>query len=232
VLDSDTDMEDASDTTESEESDIANANVTKSMSEAHSDHMPAGPVAPRSFVQLYHDPNIYEVQRLQRQLKQNQCRRDGLDQSRRHIEQELAVAQIDCMSKEREVQSVIIDISATRRASGISDELWDEYESFCESLDLKFGSVDGWSISCAENHQGSYVRYDPDLILFKDHAEDTYLHDNSYGSCNFRCEASTTHSSDRMNPMDYVVEFWPVPYPEAGAEIVTWSEQYVSRLIL
>lgn len=113
--------------------------------------------------------------------------------------------------------------------NGISEELWEEYEAFCESLEPEFGSRGGWSISCWTDHANSYVKYDPDLRLLSQFAE------MPLQNCNFRCEAYTLvpkakHRPDG-NPLEkeYVVEFWPIASPElrTGTE-KTWGDQYVS----
>lgn len=136
---------------------------------------------------------------------------------------------------------------------GISNELWKEYKAFCESLEPRFGSRNGWSVTCFSNHHGCYVKWDPTLELFVGSAE------MSLTNCNFRCEAvryipkqktlvtdprtGITFSADMDTDHDlppgtfqdgqqeeYVVQFWPVPAPEprTGTE-KTWGEQYVSR---
>lgn len=221
-------MESASDITIIEEPNVAYANTTESMPEVPSDLMLAGP-AVASFVQLHRDPRTHSVRMLRSELIAKQRHRDGLNQTKRRVEQELAVAEMDCQSIEREIRSAVMKNSANPTASGISDELWDEYESFCKSLEPQSRNTDGWSITCTENHQGSYVHYDPDLILFKQCAEDSEISHDGYRLCNFRSESTTIHASDRITPVEYVVEFWPISYPENEAEIMTWSEQYVSK---
>ncbi|KUI55781.1 hypothetical protein VP1G_03224 [Cytospora mali] len=103
-------------------------------------------------------------------------------------------------------------------AAGISDELWQEYEAFCESLEPKFGSRGGWSVTCYEDHEGSYVKYDRHLNLFVQSAE------MPLGACNLRCEASVIESYHKR---EYVVEFWPLASPEPLTEgETTWGQQY------
>lgn len=68
--------------------------------------------------------------------------------------------------------------------SDVWSELRREYAAFMESLEPRFGSRGGWSVTCFGDHGGSYVGYDPDLELFRQSAE------MPLGSCNFRCEAS------------------------------------------
>lgn len=104
--------------------------------------------------------------------------------------------------------------------AGISNDLWEEYEAFCESLEPKFGNRGGWSVTCFENHNGSYVQWDPDLDLFMESS------DMPLGSCNFRCEATTV---EHEGIPEYVVEFWPLAKPEPRSETAkTWKQQYVS----
>ncbi|KAG8163461.1 hypothetical protein KVR01_006758 [Diaporthe batatas] len=132
-------------------------------------------------------------------------------------------AQLDVVSELRdEARTVMIracmNFSDTCGAAGISNELWAEYEAFCESLESKLGSRDGWSVTCFQNHNNSYIHWDPDLDLFKETAE-MPLED-----CNFRCEASTINKNGST---EYVVEFWPLfrLEPREGTA-KTWEQQY------
>lgn len=105
--------------------------------------------------------------------------------------------------------------------SGISESLYEEYEAFCESLNPPFGQRGGFSITCHAPHNGSYVKYDPEFLIFKECIEMPYSH------CNFRCEASVEGAEKAKQ---YVVEFWPIkpPEPLTGKES-TWGEQYVRQ---
>lgn len=129
--------------------------------------------------------------------------------------------------REAEIRSAVdaakSDFSAACAVAGISNELWKAYDNFCRSLDpvpSRLSSGRGWSITCFENHEGSYVKYDSDLELLIDEPE------MDLGAHNFRCEA--TVEKDRGEEI-YVVEFWPVKpiEPRSGTE-TTWREQYVS----
>lgn len=114
-----------------------------------------------------------------------------------------------------------------RVGQGISDELWAEYEAFCESLEPRFGSRGGWSVTCFEDHEGSYVGYDPDLALLRESSE------MSLGACNFRCEASTTTRRNILNNKEHkehVVEFWPLASPAALDGEENWGDLYVSLM--
>jgi hypothetical protein len=106
--------------------------------------------------------------------------------------------------------------------SGIPQSLYEEYEVFCESLNPQFGQRGGFSVTCHAPHNGSYVEYDPEFLIFKEYIEMPYNH------CNFRCEASITGSEKAK---EYVVEFWPIkpPEPLTGKES-TWGKQYVRQL--
>jgi hypothetical protein len=118
--------------------------------------------------------------------------------------------------------------------SGISQELYNAYQAFCDSLDPEFGQRGGFSITCDANHLESYPEYDPEFAIFKEFVEMPYT------QCNFRCEASEesarkrtfnekTNKWDWQPATDFVVEFWPVKSPEPvnGTESA-WGEQYVS----
>lgn len=137
-------------------------------------------------------------------------------------------AQLDVVSELRdEARTVMlracVTFSDARGAAGISNELWAEYEQFCESLEPKHSSRDGWSVTCFQNHNNSYVQWDDSLDLFKETAE------MSLGDCNFRCEAATVNKN---GVTEYVVEFWPLDRlePRKGTAS-TWEQQYVSRFL-
>jgi hypothetical protein len=105
--------------------------------------------------------------------------------------------------------------------SGIPQSLYEEYEAFCESLNPQFGQRGGFSVTCHSPHNGSYVEYDPEFLIFKECIEMSYNHRN------FRCEASITGPE---NAREYVVEFWPIQPPEPlTGEESTWGEQYVRQ---
>jgi hypothetical protein len=123
--------------------------------------------------------------------------------------------------------------------SGISQELYNAYQAFCDSLDPEFGQRGGFSITCDADHQGSYPGYDAEFAIFKECVEIPYT------QCNFRCEASKensrkwilkdekTQQRGWVPSIDSVVEFWPIKSPEPmnGTES-TWGEQYVRHLSL
>jgi hypothetical protein len=140
----------------------------------------------------------------------------GLQEAKKRIEEELAEMEDHLKTAEQRQTSAENAFKASLEASGISQELYDAYEAFCESLNMEFGHREGFSITCFEDHEKSYVKYDPDFVLFKETVE------MPYDRCNFRCEPTTEWG----NP---VVEFWPIKAPEplSGTE-TTWGEQYVS----
>lgn len=122
--------------------------------------------------------------KVERALEHEDQRAAELEETMWHIEAELRGAN----SRQAELLTAITaaeyDFSEVCANAGISNELWREYEAFCESLEPSFGSRGGWSVTCYQNHGGSYVGYDPDLDLFMQSAK------MPLGACNFRCEAS------------------------------------------
>jgi len=100
--------------------------------------------------------------------------------------------------------------------SGIFRSLYEEYEAFCESLNPLFDQRGGFSVTCHALHNGSYVEYDPEFLIFKECIE------MPYNCCNFRCEAGPEKANG------YEVEFWSIKPPEPlTGEESTWGEQYV-----
>ncbi|GAP91890.2 hypothetical protein SAMD00023353_7500070 [Rosellinia necatrix] len=134
-----------------------------------------------------------------------------LEEMQRGVQRELkeAIAHRESLSKELDADS--LDFSQGIVSVGISVNLWNEYLTFCDSMEPEFGSTDGWSLACDGNHGGSYVNYDPGFALFKEYSE------TSWEKQNFRCEASGSVD----------VEFWPVLYPSADIkDATTWGDLY------
>ncbi|KAK2597210.1 hypothetical protein N8I77_013071 [Diaporthe amygdali] len=158
---------------------------------------------------------LYSVEKV---LEHEEGRVAELEEQMRYIEAELQEVTGRKNKANNIVESACATFTKARAAAGISERLWEEYEAFCESLEPKFGNRGGWSVTCFENHSGSYVQWDPDLNLFVESAE------MPLGSCNFRCEAGTVKS---MGKTEYVVEFWPVANPEPRMQTATtWEDQY------
>lgn len=161
---------------------------------------------------------LYNVEKV---LEHEEGRAAELEEKIRYIEAELE----EVRGRRDKANEIVRNAGATfSRALGaarIHEELWKEYEAFCESLEPKFGNRGGWSVTCFENHNGSYVEWDPNLDLFTQTAE------MPLENCNFRCEATAI---ERMGRTEYVVEFWPLANPEPRTEAArTWEQQYVSK---
>ncbi|ORY60016.1 uncharacterized protein BCR38DRAFT_476908 [Pseudomassariella vexata] len=145
-----------------------------------------------------------------------------LEETKRHVDAGLAAALRKKQIIAKEKSRVLSEMVLQQGIFEVSEDLWQAYTEFCESLEPEFGSRGGWSITCHWDHNGSYVNYDPDLSLFREHT------DMPYWDCNFRCEASTI--KPYINALaEHVVEFWPVqspePLPFSGAN-TTWGKKY------
>lgn len=161
---------------------------------------------------------LYNVEKV---LEHEEGRAAELEEKIRYVEAELEEVRARRNKPDEIVQNAGATFYRALGAAGIHDGLWKEYEAFCESLEPKFGNRGGWSVTCFENHNGSYVDWDPNLDLFTQTAE------MPLESCNFRCEATAI---ERMGRMEYVVEFWPLANPEPQTEAArTWEQQYVSN---
>ncbi|KAI0101503.1 hypothetical protein GGR51DRAFT_330816 [Nemania sp. FL0031] len=132
------------------------------------------------------------------------------------VERELQEAAKHYKSLKKEVSTGRQNFRHKAETLGISKELWDAYEAFCESMEPQFGSEEGFSIICDKGHGGSYVEYDPELLFYKQFSE------RDWRQHNFRCEASKSR----------LVEFWPVPsvalplFESDIGEDDTWGEEY------
>lgn len=161
---------------------------------------------------------LYKVEKV---LEHEEGRAAELEEKKRYIEAELEEVRARRDRVDEIVRTARRAFSKTRSTAGIHPLLWQQYEAFCESLEPKFGNRGGWSVTCFENHNGSYLNWDPELELFLQSAE------MPLGSCNFRCEATTVK---KMGRTEYVVEFWPLPNPEPCADGArTWRQQHVSH---
>lgn len=164
---------------------------------------------------------LYSVEKV---LEHEEGRAAELEEKMRYIEAELEEVRARRDRAHEIVRKACTAFSKARSTAGIQPLLWKEYEAFCESLEPKYGNRGGWSVTCFQNHNGSYLQWDPELELFLQSAE------MPLGSCNFRCEATTVK---KMGRTEYVVEFWPLPNPEPCTESArTWRQQYVSNNLL
>lgn len=164
---------------------------------------------------------LYSVEKV---LEHEEGRAAELEEKMRYIEAELEEVRARRDRAHEIVRKASTAFSKARSTAGIQPLLWKEYEAFCESLEPKYGNRGGWSVTCFQNHNGSYLQWDPELELFLQSAE------MPLGSCNFRCEATTVK---KMGRTEYVVEFWPLPNPEPCTESArTWRQQYVSNNLL
>lgn len=140
------------------------------------------------------------------------------------IEQKLEGMHVALQTAEAKKQSADDTLASHFEAAGISRELYDAYEAFCQSLDPAFGQRGGFDITCSGDHKGSYIRYDPELALFKQFVE------MPYSKCNFRSEASVEETGWAKERV-HVVQFWPLKAPEPlHGTAATWGEQYVREI--
>ncbi|KAL3424179.1 hypothetical protein PVAG01_03459 [Phlyctema vagabunda] len=168
--------------------------------------------------ELLHQKSEYGTwESLQQKAESSRWRLLELEEIQRHLEERLSDARLDVELTERERQEAEEQMSASLEHSGISQELYDAYSAFCESLSPEFGQREGVSATCYADHKNSYVGYDPEFNLFKACVE------MPYDQYNFRCEAGLCP----WNKRDYIVEFWPLAplEPLLGAES-TWGGHY------
>jgi hypothetical protein len=131
----------------------------------------------------------------------------------------LQEAESDFAKGEENRKTAAAKYESSLQACGISLELLQEYDAFCESLHPEFGLRSGFSITCYGPHDGNYITYDPTFNIFKDCVE------MPHKEYNWRCEASTTNTHI---PED-IVDFFPIARPEplTGVEI-SWGDRFVS----
>ena len=98
---------------------------------------------------------------------------EGLREAKETIELEVAHAEEELQIFDDEMKKREIDRLDAVKASGLSTELMEAYNAFCESLIGPGGSQpqDGFSILCDQPHGGSYFEYDPEFKFFKEFVE-------------------------------------------------------------
>ncbi|KAI1113412.1 hypothetical protein F5Y14DRAFT_452127 [Nemania sp. NC0429] len=164
-----------------------------------------------SFAELQEKPFASATFLLIQSCERAQWRVLELEEIKQTVEKELAEATFEQESLERQREAKYQDHCRKRERLGISEELWGEYQAFCESMEPGSGSAHGYAITCPGDHDESYVKYDPEFKFFK---RDPELPWDEY---NFRCEATGRRQ----------VEFWPVLYPGPDIEDAsTWGDLY------
>ncbi|KAI1283459.1 hypothetical protein F5Y07DRAFT_394367 [Xylaria sp. FL0933] len=167
---------------------------------------------PSSFLgfQLSSDQNqIYSLTRKLESFKSEEKKllrkraavNSGLETVRK--KQKLMKAQIDERQESMRVE---------RNAAGISDELWREYEAFCESLqldDYKQSRLFAWDESCND----SYSEYDPDF-------ESLCSAVGGKSGC-WRCECVATFTKSGK-PIGFQVDYYALPAPIES----TWGMEH------
>jgi len=231
---SDLDVADASDDTYEEDSESKSVEITPSTTEqgsANSIHNVVSTSAPEDAV-----PTLKTLDELQKACviqKTREKRRDrklwklkDLQETLRQIELEMPILEANLDEAEEEVKAGENEIEANLKASGLTTDLFEEYKAFCESLNPEHGLRDGFSITCDQAHDGSYVQYDPNFDIFKDCVE------IEYSTCNWRCEATVSSGHCWGPATEHIVTFFPLrcPEPTSSGE-TTWGELYVSYFI-
>ena len=112
----------------------------------------------------------YQEKKLDRMV----CNLLGLEEQSRRIDEELEEARTEIEKTESVIRKTDRSLLIKLDRTGLSRELYAEVKKFCESLQPKRGMREGFSITCDEDHGGSYVLYDPDFSLFKMHVEFDY----------------------------------------------------------
>ena len=152
------------------------------------------------------------------------CNLLGLEEQSRRIDEQLKEARAAIEETESVIRKTDRSLLIKLDKIGLSRELYAKFKQFCESLQPKRGMRGGFSITCDEDHGGSYVLYDPGFRLFKAHVE------FDYKVCNWRCQATKIPAGGGFT---YVVEFWPLVIPEAlEDDAETWGRLHVSDLVV
>lgn len=111
-----------------------------------------------SFAKLQENSFSSDTLLLDQSCERAQWRILELEEIKRTVERELAEAIYEQESLQKQRVAKYQGFRRKTESAGISEELWDEYQAFCESLEPESGSTDGFSITCDEKHSGSYVK--------------------------------------------------------------------------
>lgn len=111
-----------------------------------------------SFAKLQENPFSSDTFLLDQSCERARWRVLELEETKQTVERELAEAIDEQESLEKQLEVKYQDFCHRTGSLGISEELWDAYHAFCESMEPEAGSTNGFSITCDEKHDGSYVR--------------------------------------------------------------------------
>ncbi|RWA13308.1 hypothetical protein EKO27_g1839 [Xylaria grammica] len=106
-------------------------------------------------------------------------------------------------------------VQSERRAAGISDELWQLYQIFCEALPAQ-GYSGHHSFAWNKDYGDSYIKYDPAMEIFES------VVDDAHKSRNWRCEGAVIYSESGV-PTTYQVHYYPLPMLKGEAWETRWA---------
>jgi len=145
---------------------------------------------------------------------------DELLRKRKAIDQELGPVRKRLKEVSAEVEEMKMKrIQAKREALGISNQLWLQYQSFCEALQPKKSIAKGL-LPFKGAYGDSYCKHDPDFSFFK-----TSVGEKSWrGNHNWRCHRVLAYSK-AGTPIGYYVDY----YTQIGTRSSkSWGSRFVS----
>lgn len=153
------------------------------------------------FVTLQMSPDVHNMYALSQKLASYSTQVKELVRKRQDINRDLSEVRKRQKTAETQFEENEQEMRAERHAAGISDELWREYEAFCETLqrdELK-GRM---SFDYNEGFNDSYIKYDPEFKHFRSAVGDAF-DDKKH----WRCECVASYSRGGV-PIGFHVEYW------------------------
>ncbi|KAI0434601.1 hypothetical protein F5Y09DRAFT_236024 [Xylaria sp. FL1042] len=139
---------------------------------------------------------------LTQQLESFKSQEQELVRKRAAVNSELSAVRKKQKPIETQVDKRKESMRTKRSAAGISEELWREYEAFCETLQPNGGGKRR-SFVWNENYNDSYIEYDPKLEALKSAVEPG----------NWRCECVASYTKSGT-PIGYLVDYFAVKAPK------------------
>ncbi|TGJ80472.1 hypothetical protein E0Z10_g8290 [Xylaria hypoxylon] len=171
-----------------------------------------------ALLSLQHSSSDYEMYSLTQKLQYCESQVGDLERERAALNSELKYARKRQKTSKTQIEEHKDTVRAERDAAGISEELWQLYEDFCEALQPEEFTGER-SFTLKKTYSGSYIKYDPTFMEFKSTVGD------AYNAGNWRCECFVDYS-DGGAPTGYRVKYYALPQLKGQTWENQWSKLY------
>ncbi|KAI1422229.1 hypothetical protein F5Y12DRAFT_645083 [Xylaria sp. FL1777] len=162
-----------------------------------------------SFLSLQLSSDRNQVYSLTQQVELSQSQEQDLERKRDNLTKTLSTMRKRRKTIDIQLKACQQIMRTERNAAGISEELWREYEAFCETLQPN-GSKERHSFAWNESYNDSYIKYDPNFTTLDSTTKQE--------PANWRCDCVTFYTKGGT-PIRYEVDY----YRLTKVEGTTWE---------